>query len=189
MDRALVKGSISKVPPGLASLFNDPPLVGDEKLEDYESLFSAIVAAIKPSDTVVWLLARDFTDLSWEIRRERRLKLQVIKLAESDVVSRILSTSGPSPLGLPHMAPGSGQMDKVAKQWANDPEARQSIDNKLSKKGYDASYVSTQAMKRAGPHIEAIDRRIATYEVRRMNALRGIEQYSEASAPAACRFH
>jgi len=64
MDRALVKGSMGQLPPGLASLFNDPPLVGDEKREDYESLFSAIVSAINPGDAIAWLLARDFSDLS-----------------------------------------------------------------------------------------------------------------------------
>src|SRR5256885_9977894 len=31
-----VKGFVGTVPPGLVSLFNDPPLVGDEKREDYE---------------------------------------------------------------------------------------------------------------------------------------------------------
>jgi hypothetical protein len=38
------------------------------------------------------------------------------------------------------------------------------------------------ALNRASPQIESIDRRIGTYELRRMMALKTIEQYSEASA-------
>src|SRR4051812_8965369 len=91
MNRALVKGSMGNLPPELVSLFNDPPLVGDEKREDYDNLCRAIVAAINPGDTIAWLLARDFSDLSWEILRERRLKLQIIMFAQSDVVSSLLS--------------------------------------------------------------------------------------------------
>ena len=37
-------------------------------------------------------------------------------------------------------------------------------------------------MKRAAPQIEAIDRRVAAYELRRMAAMRAIDQYSETSA-------
>ena len=65
MNRALVKGSMGNLPPELVCLFNDPPLVGDEKREDYENFFSAIVSAINPGDAIAWVLARDFTDLTW----------------------------------------------------------------------------------------------------------------------------
>jgi hypothetical protein len=167
------------VPPGLASLFNDPPLVGDEKREDYENLFSAIVAAIKPNDAVVWLLARDFADLQWEIRRERKLKLKIIKLAQLEWTSKLLSPARPSLLEMPHMPPTTEQL---AKLWSADAETLQSIDDKLAKKGFNASFVMTLASKRAAPQIEAIDRRIGTYEMRRMAVMKAIEQYSEASA-------
>ena len=182
MDRALVKGSMGKLPPGLASLFNDPPLVGDEKREDYNNFFSEIVAAINPSDAIAWLLARDVSDLSWEIRRERRLKLQIITSAQSDVVSSLLSQPKQSSVGLPYLAPGAGKPDKVAKQWAGDPEARSRINKKLAQKGYDESYISTVALNRAAHHIDAIDRRIATYELRRVVALKAMEHYRETSA-------
>jgi hypothetical protein len=95
VDRALVKGSMVKVPPDLAFLFNDPPLVGDEKREDYENLFAAVVADVKPRGTVVWLLARDFTDVTWEIRREKNFKRELIRLTELEVVSKLLSPLTP----------------------------------------------------------------------------------------------
>lgn len=181
MNRALVKGSMGNLPPELVSLFNHPPLVGDEKREDYDNLCRAIVAAINPSDTIAWLLARDFSDLSWEILRERRLKSQIIMFAQSDVVSSLLSQPQSS-VGLPYKAPGAGKADKVAKKWAGDPEARIRINKRLAQKGYDPSYILTVALNRAAHHIDAIDRRIANYELRRAATLKAIEHYSEASA-------
>jgi len=180
MDRALVKRSVDTAPPGLKSLFKDPPLIGDEKREDYENLCSAIVAAIKPSDAVAWLLARDLADLSWELRRERNLKLQIIKLAQLRVINGFLSPP-PEPfyLELPGLPPPP---DRVPELWTADAETRQSIDNELAKKGFEASYIMTLALNRVAREIEAIDRRIGTYEMRRMAVLKMIEQYSEASA-------
>jgi hypothetical protein len=95
MSRALVKPPRIKPPPGLAKLFADPPLAGDEAREDYDGLFSAIAAAAKPSDAIAWLFVRDITDLSWEICRERNLKLQVIKSARTNVVRGLLRPPKP----------------------------------------------------------------------------------------------
>jgi hypothetical protein len=86
MNRALVKLSKVKPPAGLAQLFDDPPPVGNEKREDYDNFFSAVATAVNPGDAIAWLFTRDVSDLSWEIRRERSLKLQVIKSAETDIV-------------------------------------------------------------------------------------------------------
>ena len=159
MDRALVKGFVGTVPLGLVSLFNDPPLVGDEKREDYENMFTAVVAAIKPNDAVIWLHAQDFAVLTWEIRRERNLKVQIIKLAQVDVINELLSPARPSVVGLPPMP---STTKKRMKLWAADAEARQKTDKKLAKKGFDASFVMTQVFKRVAMQIEAIDRRIGT---------------------------
>ena len=179
MGSALVKKSIGKVPPSLETLFDDPPLIGGEKREDYEKLFSLIAAAINPRDEVVWVLARDFADLSGEIRRKRKYKVQIIKLEELKSKSKLLSPARPSLLEIPQMPPTT---DKLAELWSADAETLQIMDNKLAKKGFDASFVMTQALKQASPQIEAIDRRIGNYELRRMAVLKTIEQYSEASA-------
>lgn len=75
MPRSLVKSSPPLKPPTeLAQFFNDPPLALNEKRQDYENLFAAIAGAAKPADAIAWLLVRDFTDLSWEIQREKNLK-------------------------------------------------------------------------------------------------------------------
>lgn len=140
---------------------------------------SAVVTALKPSDAVVWLLARDFADLTWEILRERTLKVQIIKLAQVDVLCQLLSRSRPSVVGIPSIAPTT---KKRMELWAADDEARQKIDATLAKEGYDASHIRTLASQQAAEHIEAINSRIATYELRRVAVLRAIEQHSVTSA-------
>jgi hypothetical protein len=54
MNRALVKLSKVKPPAGLAQLFDDPTLVGNEKREDYNSFFAAVAAAVNPGDAIGW---------------------------------------------------------------------------------------------------------------------------------------
>jgi hypothetical protein len=72
--------------------------------------------------------------------------------------------------------------EKIAELWSADAETLQSIDREIAEMGFDASYIMTLAFKKIDLQIEAIDRRIATYEVGRMAVMREIEKYSEASA-------
>lgn len=187
MNRAVVKLSRVKPPAGLAKLFADPPLIASETREDYDSLFDAIAAAAKPKDAIAWLFVRDITDLSWEIRRERSQKLQVIKSAQEDEVRGLLtptrSFTGELKLfDVQEVDPAAEKIAEEIRQWSTDPKARRKIAKKLADMGYDAAEILTRALNEAADCIDAIDRRIATYELRRMAALRAIEHYSETLA-------
>jgi hypothetical protein len=74
------------------------------------------------------------------------------------------------------------KVDEEAQQWARDLNARKKINKELMEKGYDASRILEGALNRAAEHIDAIDRRIASYELRRMAALRAAEHHSEMLA-------
>jgi glycerol-3-phosphate dehydrogenase len=78
--------------------------------------------------------------------------------------------------------PDAEKASKEAKLWATDPKARRRIEKQLADKGYEASDILTMALKQSADQIDAIDRRIASYELRRMAALKTIEQYSEILA-------
>jgi hypothetical protein len=185
MARAVVKLSKVKPPAGLVQLFGDPPLVGSEKREDYDNFFSTVAAAVNPADAIAWLFTRDISDLSWEIRRERKHKLQVIRSAEIDTVKGLLmpprSLTDQPIIGF-ESDPISEKAANEAEQWACDPKARREINKELMEKGYDASRILEGALNRAAEHIDAIDRRIASYELRRMAALRAAEHHSEMLA-------
>jgi hypothetical protein len=150
MSRALVKLT-PRPPKELASFFTDPPLVGEESREDYEKLFSALADAAKPADAIAWIYCRGFTDLTWEIRRERWLKHQVIEAARYAVVRRCrmppeLPLSGK--LRMFGEVPVETDADAVStyrrevesvnremKKWKNDPQARRRIVKELASEG------------------------------------------------------
>jgi hypothetical protein len=174
-----------KPPEELAHLFADPPVARNERREDYESVFAAIADAAKPVDAIAWMFTRDVADLSWEIRREKNLKNYIIKAAEIYFVERLLTPPPPpskpradGSFNLFRIDPGPDpQAREEARQWASgDPEARLKIVKKLADGGDDASSILFRALQRSHSEMDAIDKRIATYELRRMAALRAIEQ-------------
>jgi hypothetical protein len=206
MSRSLIKSSQSLKPPkGLTQFFANPPLALNEKREEYEDLFDAIAAAAKPADAIAWLLVRDFTDLTWQIQREKNLIRKLMEIAEERAVADMLT---PDKLdwtqGLDDddvsLIPGRGEALDTASDWAKNPEARIEINKRLADQGYDATDILNKALcpgsqfkkldafdmhadlDRFALRIEKADRRIAAYEQRRYTLLREIERYSDKLA-------
>jgi hypothetical protein len=196
MNRALVKMT-TKPPKELASFFADPPLVGDESREDYDNLFSVLAAAAKPVDAIAWIYLGDFTNLTWEIRRERSLKQRAVEAARKGIVRGLLMPPPPPPR--PTLFPGQLMFfdevepdpvraskvetaSKDADQWASDPKARRRIDKELAERGYDQGYILARALTNSASDIDTIDQRISAYEYRRNAILREIDRHSESMA-------
>ena len=93
MNRLLATTRHIRPPKELEALFDNVPLVGNERCEDYDSLFSSIAQAEPPSDAIDWLLLKDFVDLAWEIRRERRVKMEIIKINQIEVICDLLKST------------------------------------------------------------------------------------------------
>ena len=66
-----------------------------------------------------------------------------------------------------------------AKRWLVDPEARKQIDGDLTERGYPPSEVLAQAYVRAAAQIDTVERRIASYEMRKMVILRELERRND----------
>ena len=78
MSRSLLAEKPIKPPKELKKFFDDPPLVGAERREDYENLFATLVIAVKPADAIEWMYFADVVNLTCEIRRMRRIKTGMI---------------------------------------------------------------------------------------------------------------
>src|SRR4029077_11820523 len=78
MSRSLLAEKPIKPPKELKKFFDDPPLVGDERREDYENLFATLAMTVKPADAIEWMYLGDVVNLTWEIRRMRRIKAGMI---------------------------------------------------------------------------------------------------------------
>jgi hypothetical protein len=72
--------------------------------------------------------------------------------------------------------------DRDAQRWLGDPAARKEIDADLEARGYSSSTVLALAYRKGAAEIDAVEQRIASYEIRRLMALREIERRNEKSA-------
>lgn len=171
MGRSVTSTSLYKPPTKLAKFFDNAPLIGDEKLEDYNLISSAITAAIAPKDVVSWLLTQDAVYWTWEIRRERAVKAAVISHHQRQVVFELLKSLMDSD-GLAAATYRIFEADTEIRRWSNDPQAREEINERLTAAGHDLPSILAMAYVRGADDIDAVDRRIAAYEQRRNSALR-----------------
>jgi hypothetical protein len=182
VNRSLVTTKHVRPPKALEALFDDPPLVGRERPEEYDAFFSAIAMAEMPSDAIDWILLKDLVDLAWEIRRERRIKTEIIKIKQTEVVCDLLKSTFDKADRLGSAVNRIFNAGTEARLWASDAETRKSIDLKLMEKGHDPESVLAHAYLRGAREIDAIDKRIALSESRRNAILKEIGLRSERKA-------
>jgi hypothetical protein len=185
ISRSIFSSSKLRRTSELARFLGDAPLVGDERQEEYDSFFAAIVSKLTQPDVINELYVKDFVDLSWQIRRERLILADIIRLFQKEVVLDLLKTTYSKLSGPPESLTTVYRIlgaDRDAQRWLGDPVARKEIDADLKARGYSPSKVLAQAYLKGAAEIEAVEQRIASYEVRRMMALREIERRNEKSA-------
>jgi hypothetical protein len=183
MPKPVVKSS--QFPSDLDRLLGDAPLVGDEKQEDYDAFYNAIVSTLTQPDVINQLYLKDFVDLSWQIRRERLILSDLINLFQKEIVLDLLKNSYRNLSGpVENLATADRMLgaDRDAQRWLGDPAARKEIDADLQTRGYSPSKVLALAYLKGAAEIDAVEQRIASYEIRRLMALREIERRNEKSA-------
>ena len=169
MSRALVPAKLIKPPKELEQFLDDPPLAGTERREDYDNFFSMIAMAAKPVDAIDWLLVIDVAYLSWEIRRERRIKAEIIKLRQKEA-------NLPSELAITR---ADFKFEQIA---AKDPSAFKKKDWKPEPKEEHSMSMLAKGYILGDYDIDVIDKRTASYEYRRNTALREMDLRSERMA-------
>ena len=60
--------SVFKPTDDLSRFFGEPALVGQEKIEIYNEVFSMVASSIRPTDSIGWFLTKDVADLLWDSR-------------------------------------------------------------------------------------------------------------------------
>ena len=135
MNRSLAATKHIRPPKELEGLFDDRPLVGRERPEEYDAFFSAIARAEIPSDAIDWILLKDLVDLAWEIRRERRLKTEIIKINQTEVICDLLKSTFDKADRLGSAVNRIFNARTAAHLWASDAETRKSIDAQAEGEG------------------------------------------------------
>jgi hypothetical protein len=178
MSHTASEVSVFKPTNELRQVFGEPALVGSEKLEVYDQLFLLIASAIKPTDPIGWLLTKDVTDWSWEMRREQVVKADIIKHYQKEIVAELTKKLAPAGQFKSTMYRIFQAEDDLT-LWATDPVSRAKIDKALAAEGHSAPAILAQAYIRGAAQIDAIDRRIAAYERRRNTALKEAGLWNE----------
>jgi hypothetical protein len=178
MNRSLVAIENLRPPKELGFFFDDPPLVGTERREDYDNIVAAIARAVGPADAIEWIMLADVAHISWEIRRERFIKAEIIKLKQKEALNessfRLTKEDYRRAHGLADAEPEFQSKlfkKKTESKTESKPEAKED-DPKLLAKAY----------MDGARDIDVIDTRLASYEHRRIAVLREIAVYGEAMA-------
>ena len=179
MNRSLEIKKPIKLPKELENFFDDPPLVGLERREDYDKFFFAIAGAIKPTDEIVWVLAREFGDTMWELRRERRIKVQIIISKQQQLLRQALN---------PVLTRANFERAEIlAKKESESTESslfkkKKLVAEERVKPSEEEAAFLAQVYVEYDRDIDVIDARIASYLSRAYSVLREIQRYSERLA-------
>jgi hypothetical protein len=167
MTRSLVTKKSFRLPTALEKLFDNPPLVGNERREDYDAFCLEIEIALGPTDFILWMQIREFADISWELRRERRIKAAIIVFKQKEALKpTMVMTRADFACFKEEQENPSAFKKRLPK-----PEVRD-----------DKSESLPEAYMLGHREIDIIDTRIASYLFRRHAVLREIERYSESLA-------
>jgi hypothetical protein len=181
MGRTLIKRTQIKLPKELAQFFANPPLLAGESVDEYTSLIESVAASANPTNPMLWFCVKDIVELTFDMRRERKAKTFVIELMQQEVVFELLKTTCDKPDMESDVYRIFGAADD-AQRWASDPETRAKINATLTARGYSPDAILAKAYVKGASQIDAIDRRIASYESRRIAIFREIERINEALA-------
>jgi hypothetical protein len=168
MTRSLVTKKSLRLPKALEKFFDNPPLVGNERREDYDAFCLEIEKALGPTDFILSLLIREFADISWELRRERRIKAEIIMLKQKEALEPTTAAT------MAKFARFKMERENPSmfKKRVSTPEVREDESESLLPEAYMLGH----------REIDMIDTRIASYLFRRHAVLREIERYSESLA-------
>ena len=77
-NQDLVVREMTQIPADIAEMWGEPPVLRTENLDAYRKLCLEIAKSVGPADMIEWLWVKDICDLSWEIRRLRGFKVDLL---------------------------------------------------------------------------------------------------------------
>jgi hypothetical protein len=163
-------------PAAIESYFLGPPLLSTESPDEYEAMFKALAARLKPQDEIEWLLLGDYLHHSVQIRRWRKAAASLIEMMREDALRTVLQSVVDDTV-----EDRDHWIDDYINGWFKGGDVKQSVVNILRKHGIDEGYVTAQAMALRLPELEKIERMIGDFERRRTATLREFEYYRIAA--------
>jgi len=157
-------------PAPIESYFLGPPLLSTESPHEYEAMFKALAARLKPQDEIEWLLMGDYLHQSVQIRRWRKAAVFLIEMMRKDALRTVLQSAIDDTV-----EDRDRWIDDYIDGWFKNGDAKQSELNILRRHGIDEGYITAQAMALRLPELDKIERMIGDFERRRTATLREFE--------------
>jgi hypothetical protein len=169
-----------------ASWWTSRGLLITEQVDEYEALHDAFIEDCNPRDIIQRTFVTDVADLTWEILRYRRLKAHVMSVAYQEELSRIavnmfLDMNEKRPDNERMSAEELTQsMNDAACQWNAGEDVPNEVGEIMREIESKGPAIEFTAFKNSRSFIDAIDRSLATLEIRRLNAVRFLMEYNKA---------
>jgi hypothetical protein len=152
-----------------------PPVLISESADEFARLRDALKDELKPHGAIEELTVDELADLTWEIRRYRRAKTTLINSAFHRALENLLKRVCP--------APGQSAYDikedieDLAYQWFSSQTAKRKVLKELAYFDLDEHAIETEAMNLMAPHLEKLDRLLASREWRLDKTLRSFAEF------------
>jgi hypothetical protein len=172
------------------------PVLITESEEEFNSFCDALKDDLKVPGTIDHLLINDIAELSWEIRRYRRVKISLInsailpalkklltpivrrQRAESQKPKKRIAQTSQGLIPNFNFEPDEAdlemynEVDRLAHGWFVDDKTKQLILKMFEEHKLDDYAIETEAMRIVGPELEKLDRLLASLEWRLNKSLR-----------------
>ena len=154
-----------------------PPVLKTESADEFNAIRQQTEQEIGPCGTIGKMMANNICSISWEMRRLNRCKTPFItsewRPALETVLIRVLAMPGRPDLSV------RDEAEALALGWFTDDEIKKKVSVILARFELDESDIEAEAIRRALPDLERLNRMLASLQTQLDKAIRTACEYSE----------
>jgi hypothetical protein len=186
MSKSMLPAKPVEMPDEFRRFFDLPAVVRAEKLEDFFDFFNLIANAVKPIDIFDWIWVDDFVVAEWDIRLDRRIKRDIIKLKEEEHITECKREAEFNRYRIDMLhnrmlaeaeAENPGDLKRQTKKKDAQPEVVETEEANI-----EDPYLLAKVFMRYGNEIDLVEKRISAGEKKRDGILREIYRRRESLA-------
>lgn len=150
------------------------PLIPTESEDDFVTLRMALVCGIAPKGILEEIFVAELAAHTWEIRRLRRCRTLIVKMAFENALIELLSR-------IENVA-DEADCAALARAWFTEPSAKRKVTDLLAKIQLDENAIVAQAKRAAFNDLQQLDRMISLQQSLRDKLLRSLVKYRKTFA-------
>jgi hypothetical protein len=140
------------IPAELQGFFDNPPILINERVDEYYQLRTGIIETIEPKNTYEWMWVKSLLTYTWEDRRLGKMKADLVNLTWREALRTILESLLPGDLA---------ERCSVARECSEGyfgPEGCARVLTILTRHKLTEDAIAAQSLTLRLPELEVIDR-------------------------------